>query len=434
MTRWDQSAPRRTRRIAGGPVPRWSHGGVSPSGSWADRASPVPGGRRYRLRSRKSWALLAYLLLTEATPTRSQLAGLLFPEADDPLRALRWSLAEIRRGLGDGAALDGDPVVLRLPADAFVDVDVLSHESWADAVEVVGLDAELLDGLAIRGAPAFESWLLSRAPAPCCGRRGDPPRGRPRPDGAGRARPGPRLRRTRGRDEPARREPPGTADPALPAGGRRRRRRAAVRRVDASCSRRELGVEPGAAVRPRCASVPASVRACRPTPRSRPSSRRAPPPSRPAPSNPASPPCAARSGSPTPVGRPPCGSRSRQVLAEALIHSLRGLDEEGLAHLHEADRLAADDADPISSAQARAELGYVDFLRARYDRAELWLTDALEPGGRAPVPCWPRPRPTSARCTATAATTRRPSPCSTRRCRPLPRGRRPAPRGLRAVA
>ena len=32
--------------------------------------------------------------------------------------------------------------------------------------------------------------------------------------------------------------------------------------------------------------------------------------------------------------------RSRQVLAEALIHSLRGLDEEGLAHLHEADRLA----------------------------------------------------------------------------------------------
>ena len=29
-------------------------------------------------------------------------------------------------------------------------------------------------------------------------------------------------------------------------------------------------------------------------------------------------------------------------------------------------------------AQARAELGYVDFLRGRYDRAELWLTDALD--------------------------------------------------------
>ena len=69
--------------------------------------------------------------------------------------------------------------------------------------------------------------------------------------------------------------------------------------------------------------------------------------------------------------------RSREVLAEALIHSLRGLDEEGLAHLHEADRLALEDDDPISSAQARAELGYVDFLRARYDRAELWLTESL---------------------------------------------------------
>jgi tetratricopeptide (TPR) repeat protein len=65
------------------------------------------------------------------------------------------------------------------------------------------------------------------------------------------------------------------------------------------------------------------------------------------------------------------------VLAEALIHSLRGLDEEGLAHLHEADRLAIEDNDAIGSASARAELGYVDFLRARYARAERWLTDAL---------------------------------------------------------
>src|SRR3954471_941079 len=118
-------------------------------------------GAAYRLRSRKSWALLAYLLLSEAAPTRSQLAGLLFGEADDPLRALRWSLAEIRRCLGDGASLDGDPVVLRLPEGTVVDAATLIHASWADAVEVVGLDAELLDGVAVRGAPAFESWLLS---------------------------------------------------------------------------------------------------------------------------------------------------------------------------------------------------------------------------------------------------------------------------------
>ena len=41
-----------------------------------------------------------------------------------------------------------------------IDVRVLSQE-WVGAVEVVGLGAELLDGLVVRGAPAFESWLLA---------------------------------------------------------------------------------------------------------------------------------------------------------------------------------------------------------------------------------------------------------------------------------
>ncbi len=53
-------------------------------------------GGLYEFRSRKSWALLASILLSERPRTRSQLASLLFAEADDPLRALRWSLSEIR--------------------------------------------------------------------------------------------------------------------------------------------------------------------------------------------------------------------------------------------------------------------------------------------------------------------------------------------------
>jgi tetratricopeptide (TPR) repeat protein len=77
--------------------------------------------------------------------------------------------------------------------------------------------------------------------------------------------------------------------------------------------------------------------------------------------------------------------QSRLVLAEALIHSLGGLDEEGLAHLHEADRLAIDSGDEVTAAQTRAELGYVDFLRARYDRAELWLKDALTLAAGSPA-------------------------------------------------
>ena len=64
----------------------------------------VDGDDGYRFRSRKSWALLTFLLLTERPPTRAELAALLFAEADDPLRALRWSLAEVRAGLGDGGS------------------------------------------------------------------------------------------------------------------------------------------------------------------------------------------------------------------------------------------------------------------------------------------------------------------------------------------
>ena len=115
----------------------------------------------YRFRSRKSWALLAYLLLTPRPALRSQLASLLFAEADDPLRALRWSLGEIRRGLGDGASIEGDPVVLRLPPETLVDVAVVARGSWTDAVELPGLGADLLEGLFVRGAAPFETWLLS---------------------------------------------------------------------------------------------------------------------------------------------------------------------------------------------------------------------------------------------------------------------------------
>jgi tetratricopeptide (TPR) repeat protein len=72
------------------------------------------------------------------------------------------------------------------------------------------------------------------------------------------------------------------------------------------------------------------------------------------------------------------------VLAEALIHSLGGLDEEGIAALYEADQIALANDLRDAVAQARAELGYVDFLRGRYDRAELWLGDALRFAGGSP--------------------------------------------------
>ena len=115
----------------------------------------------YRIRSRKSWALLAYLVLAERPPTRTTLAALLFGEAEDPLGALRWSLSEVRRALAGDVTIEGDPVVLTRHPELTFDVDVLAHGGSACAVRLPGLGADLLEGLTVGGAGAFESWLLS---------------------------------------------------------------------------------------------------------------------------------------------------------------------------------------------------------------------------------------------------------------------------------
>ncbi len=47
-------------------------------------------------RGSKSWALLAYLVLSGDPAPRSRLAELLFDEADDPAGTLRWSLSQLR--------------------------------------------------------------------------------------------------------------------------------------------------------------------------------------------------------------------------------------------------------------------------------------------------------------------------------------------------
>jgi tetratricopeptide (TPR) repeat protein len=72
------------------------------------------------------------------------------------------------------------------------------------------------------------------------------------------------------------------------------------------------------------------------------------------------------------------------VLGEALIHTLGGLDEAGLATLVEAERIAVANGDREAITRVRAEVGYVDFLRARYDRAERSLSQVLAEEATAP--------------------------------------------------
>jgi tetratricopeptide (TPR) repeat protein len=76
---------------------------------------------------------------------------------------------------------------------------------------------------------------------------------------------------------------------------------------------------------------------------------------------------------------------ARLLLAETLIHSMGGLDEEGMATLQGADDIALAHGHRAQVAQARAELGYVDFLRGRYDRAHVWLSQAMEFADGAPL-------------------------------------------------
>jgi DNA-binding SARP family transcriptional activator len=328
----------------------------------------LDGATGYRFRSRKSWAVLAFLLLGERAPTRSQLASLMFADADDPLRALRWCLAEIRRGVGPGALVDGDPVQLTLPVDATVDVDVLLHGNWHEAVGLPGLGEELLDGLALQHAGAFESWLLSQRRRLSAAAeailheaalgylsRGELDRAHTMAVRAALISPLDenhqalliRLYRLAGEDDAAERQYAAWsataqrelgASPGVAVQLAMRERRRSSASVDATSIHAitEAGaaaVSAGAVM----AGVASFETAVRLADEGRVDSLRV---------------------------------ESRLALAEALIHSWGGLDEVGVAALTDAERIAVAKGDQEAAARARVELGYVDFLRARYDRAE----------------------------------------------------------------
>lgn len=336
-------------------------------------------GKVHRFRSQKSWALLAYLISAGRPPSRKQLASLLFGAADDPLRALRWSIGEIRRALGEDGSIEGDPVLLRLPAGTSVDVNVVTRGAWGDAVLLPGLGQELLEGTAFRDAATFESWLLSERHHLDAGTEAilhEASVGMMTQSNYERAiHYAVRLIGINPLDE--------NHQALLIRLYRLTGDTNAANRQFAACTdllRTELGTSPGPAVSAALramkirvqgptdtASVEATVEAGL---------------------------SAVRAGAieagvqslRNGVAMADAGNRdrlrvtSRLALAEALIHSLRGQDEEGVAALHVADRVGMAINELTLVADARAEIGYVDFLRARYDRAELRLTEARDLG------------------------------------------------------
>lgn len=333
-------------------------------------------------RDRKTWGALAYLLLSERPPSRRRLAELLYPDVDDPLAAVRWVLASIRRLLGDDVVLEGDPVELSRPPGMFVDVDVLERGRWSEAVSLPNVDRELLDGITFDALAAFDLWL------------------------AGERR---RLRAVAGSvlheaalASFARNPAQAVAyaerlvglDPfdennhvvlvrSLVAAGRSDD---AERRVEACVSlfESELATTPSRALRDALAtrSREAGGLVTRASVRARLDSAAA----------------AVAAGSwadgidlfrraaaeSEQIEDRALRARSLVGLGSALVHAARGYDEEGAASLHEAGELAAQAGELALAATAWRELAWVEFLRARYERVRLWLDRAAAAAGGDP--------------------------------------------------
>jgi DNA-binding SARP family transcriptional activator len=336
-------------------------------------------------RGRKVWAVIAYLVLAEQRVPRSRLAALMFAGADDPLGALRWALAQVRRTLGLAGALRGDPLELELPSS--VQVDVLSLlDGNADPGLVRG---ELLEGTDPDAGEAFDAWLLverrrlagvcegvlrdaalgslaaglplegagfaSRALSlssfdeslhellvRCLARAGQFGAARHQASACevlfrrelGRS-PDPRVRRAA--------EEGGSAGPP-PSGDRS----AAIGQLEAGLAALAAGAaEPGVAcMRMACAEA----RAC---------------------------------------AEPELLARALTELGSALVHAVRGRDEEGAALLHEALAISEQTGDREIAGRICRELGYIDVQAGRGTSAGRWLERstqlAITDGERAAV-------------------------------------------------
>ena len=120
-----------------------------------------PGATPLQPRGRKAWAVLAYLALQADGTGRSRTASLLFPDAVDPLGALRWNLSELRRTL-DGVTMAGDPLRLALQPPWRCDALEVVDSAGSPGVDPRRFNGQLLEGLSFADSPVFDSWLADQ--------------------------------------------------------------------------------------------------------------------------------------------------------------------------------------------------------------------------------------------------------------------------------
>jgi DNA-binding SARP family transcriptional activator len=320
-------------------------------------------------RGHKAWAVLAYMVLAERPVARGHLARLIFGDANDPRGALRWTLAQLRQALGVPGELRGDPLEPVLPAGAAVDVLSLASgeldpglvrgellegvdpgagaefDAWllverrrfAGVSEAVLRDAAL--GALVAGLPLDAAALASRALAlnrfddgvhellvRCLARAGEVAAARDHADACEVL-----FRRELGRapDPGVRRAADEHAAGSSPAGGDRA---AALGQLDAGRAAVDAGaVDPGVAcLRQACLEARG-------------------------------------------VGDPALLARTLAALGAALVHSVRGGDEEGAAVLHEALALTEASGDREVECKVCRELGFVAGQAGRGVSAGRWL-------------------------------------------------------------
>lgn len=341
-------------------------------------------GAERRIAGWKPWGLLARLLLADQAPSRGDLAELLWPMAEDPGAALRWSLHQLRAALGPGVPITDRGGRLAIGrADLEVDaLEILAGTVGPERVEDVARGA-LLEGLHFAGAPAFELWLgieqarldsalrstlrwaatLSGSDDPDLAlrlasraldldpfddaahelaidihiQRGDRRAAREHLDRVTRlyrtelgSPPPARVRRPI--DRPAR----GAANPLIDRGV------AATATLAVARARLAAGEYDSAIASARRASLDAAA-----------------------------------------SGDPLLEAQALALLAEALVHGLRGLDQEAVGLLDRALRLAAQAGAIDLAADIERETGYVSFLAADYGGAGVALHRSLALAERA---------------------------------------------------
>lgn len=340
-------------------------------------------------RGRKIWGLLAYLLLSELPKQRTHLAQILFAEANDPMRALRWNLTELRHILGDAEIGGTDEVVLSLPPRSRVDAIVLATGSWAEAIAIPDLGRDLLEGFGFSGCPSFESWLTHQrrylnASSEAALTEAALAR-LASGDAEGAIATGVKLVSL----DPLNEEHQAVLIRCYAASGDRG---AAFRQASAysELCKAELGVEPGPAIISAMQVGPISVAGSPitgpPAVRAQLQAGRA----------------AVKAGA-LEAGLEclrravaevdGCGdlelkAEALVALGSALAHGGRERHGEGAVCLHAALETARQVGSPSVVASSQLELAWIDFMAARYERAILWLDGALEDGkGDGAVEC-----------------------------------------------